>query len=131
MMAFVRPLAAAVIAASMVLAPAAGLAIEIDHPTSAQAKPSNPDLWRSIREGAKGAPGSTEADPLLIKPLPGCTDRALGFMTPVAVHIPAIGTPQGSGPTMPAFVLLAAVFGFFAGGGAILARNLGRQASDA
>lgn len=125
-----RGLAAALVAAGIALAPAAH-AIEADWPTAAQTKPSNPDLWRSIKKGAQGAPGGSTAAPTLMKALPACNDLAVGFSTPVNTNVPLIGTPQGQGPTMGAMVVLALVFGAACGAGAMLARNLGKHGSEA
>ncbi len=120
--------AASVVLGCLVLAPAAS-AIDNDWPTGVENKPSNADTWRKIKEGDRGQASATDADTVLIKPAPGCTDQAAGFRTPVNVNIPVVGTPQGQGPTMPAMILLAAVFGFFFGAGVMIARNLGKHPS--
>ncbi len=124
-----RTVLPAAVMAAVLLAAVPALAIEVDLPTTAQSRPSNPDLWRQIKQGQTGAPSATASDPVLVKPIPGCTDRATGFTTPVNVHIPVVGTPQGQGPSTAALVLLAAVFGLFTGAGAMLARNLGKHGS--
>lgn len=116
------------LAACLALAPAAS-AIDNDWPTGLQNKPSNADTWRKIKEGEHGQPSATGVDTVLIKPAPGCSDQAVGFTTPVNVNIPLVGTPQGQGPTLPALLLLAAVFGFFIGAGVMVARNLGKHPS--
>lgn len=119
-------LAAALMTAGLAVVPAAS-AIEADWPTGVADKPSNPETWRHIKEGEKGKASATGADPVLIKPAPGCSDQAVGFTTAVNVNIPVVGTPQGQGPTTGALGLLAAVFGFFFGAGLMVARNLGKH----
>lgn len=120
--------AAAVLAAALLAAPAA-LAIEADVPTAAQNKPSDPDMWRAIKDGAAGQPGGSGAEARLIKPpVAGCSDKAVGFTTAaVNVHVPPVGMPQGQGPTIEAMGLLAVLFGAAAGVAAMLARNLGKH----
>ncbi|MBI2236121.1 MAG: hypothetical protein HYU60_04070 [Magnetospirillum sp.] len=119
-------LAAAALAAAMLVAPVAQ-AIDVDLPTAAQSKPSNPDIWRSIKQGAQGQPSATGGDATLIRPIPGCADRAVGFTTPVNANVPPVGAPQGQGPSTSAMALLAVLFGLGIGAGAMLARNLGRH----
>lgn len=121
----------AVLAAALALS-AAAQAIEVDVPTSVQGnKPSNADLWRQIKQGTAGKAAATNGDPVLIKPLPGCTDRAVGFTTPVNANVPVIGVPQGQPASMGAMGLLAVVFGLATGAGAMLARNLGKHSPEA
>ncbi|MBF0332599.1 MAG: hypothetical protein HQL40_02995 [Alphaproteobacteria bacterium] len=120
--------AAAVLAAVLLAAPAA-LAIEASVPTAGQNKPSDPDIWRAIKDGAIGQPGETGADGRLIKPpVAGCSDKVVGFTTAsVNAYVPPVGLPQGQGPTIEAMGLLAAIFGAAAGVAAMLARNLGKH----
>lgn len=116
--------------AALTLAPAAH-AIDADWPTAVQTKSSSPDLWRSIKRGSQGQPGASGADAALIKPLPACSDLAVGFTTPINTNVPLIGTPQGQGPTMAAMAVIAVVFGAAFGAGAMFARNLGKHGSEA
>lgn len=124
-------LAAAVtlVTAAVASAPAAR-AIDTEWPNNAQNKPSNPELWAQIKSGEKGV-SSSGADGTLMKALPGCSDLAVGFTTPVNEHIPVVGIPQGNGPSFGALAVLAILFGFFFGAGAMVARNLGKHPAAA
>ena len=113
---------------AILLAAPAVPAIEAQAPDAMPARPSDPDLWRTLKQGGSGQPAATGGEAVLIRPPPAsCSDQAVGFNTLVNAHIPPVGLPQGQGPTPEALKLLAVLFGAAAGAGAMLARNLGKH----
>lgn len=71
-------------------------------------------------------------------PCIGCTEQGVGFEKPIHMlakvknveppaSYPSIGEPQGKGMTLGSAAVLAAVAGAAAGGGAMLAKNLGKS----
>lgn len=104
----------------------------IDDPARVRGAESPSEMWRTIRQGAQGEVSNPAQTGWLIKPSGvGCTEMAVGFSSPVHSKMPPLATEGGVGMTREALLLLAGVFGVSFGAGAMLARNLGKPASEA
>lgn len=116
----------------VVLVLVAGGVVAQDQPGGRPADSSVADYWRAVRQGEFGSVQTPDAagGQLIRSLVPGCTEKAVGFNAPVHALMPPVkaAQAQGLGADRDALLLLAGVFGFALGAGAMLARNLGRAA---